>query len=98
MPISLLDPALLRTQAFLGGKWSDADSGATFAVHDPASSEELARVPRCGATETRRAIEAAAAAQPAWRAQPAQQRAAVLRRFFDLVREHAEDLALLITR
>ncbi len=98
MSISLLDPALLRTQAFLGGKWSDADSGSTFAVRDPASGEELARVSRCGEADTRRAIEAAAAAQPAWRAQPAQQRAAVLRRFFDLVREHADDLAMLITR
>ena len=98
MTISLLDPSLLRTQALLGGKWSDADSGSTFAVRDPASGEVLAQVPRCGPAETRRAIEAAAAAQPAWRAEPAPRRAAVLRRFFDLVRDHTDDLAMLITR
>jgi succinate-semialdehyde dehydrogenase/glutarate-semialdehyde dehydrogenase len=98
MPIALQDPTLLRTQAFLGGKWADADEGATFAVHDPASGEALARIPRCGAAETRRAIEAAAAAQPAWRARPAQERARVLRRLFDLTLENADDLALLITR
>jgi len=98
MPIALQDPALLRTQAFLGGKWSDADGGARFPVRDPATGEELARVPRCGAAETGRAIEAAAAAQPAWRARTAQERAEVLRRFHDLVVEHEADLALLITR
>jgi succinate-semialdehyde dehydrogenase/glutarate-semialdehyde dehydrogenase len=98
MPVDLADPALLRSQAFLGGKWSDADSGAGFAVRDPASGAELARVPRCGAAETRRAIEAAAAAQPAWRARTAQERAHVLRRWFEGVVEHADDLALLITR
>ncbi len=98
MTISLLDPSLLRTQALLGGKWSDADSGSTFAVRDPASGEVIAQVPRCGTAEARRAIEAAAAAQPTWRAEPAQQRAAVLRRFFGLVRDHADDLAMLITR
>jgi succinate-semialdehyde dehydrogenase/glutarate-semialdehyde dehydrogenase len=98
MPIALQDPALLRTQAFLGGKWSDADSGATFPVRDPASGAELAHVARCGAAETRRAIEAAAAAQPAWRARTAADRATVLRRTHDLVVEHADDLALLVTR
>ena len=98
MAIPLLDSALLRTQAFVGGKWTDADDGKTFAVRDPASGEELARVPRCGADETRRSVEAAAAAQPAWRALPAQQRAGVLRRFFDLVQDNADDLAMLITR
>jgi succinate-semialdehyde dehydrogenase/glutarate-semialdehyde dehydrogenase len=98
MTIALRDPGLLRTQAFLGGKWSSADSGTTFPVRDPATGAELARVPRCGVAETRRAIEAAAAAQPAWRARTAGERAGVLRRFHDLVLEHQEDLALLITR
>jgi succinate-semialdehyde dehydrogenase/glutarate-semialdehyde dehydrogenase len=98
MPIALHDPGLLRTRAFLGGKWADADSGATFAVHDPATGELLARVPRCGAAETQRAIEAAAAAQPAWRSRTAHERGRVLRRWFDLLGEHADDLALLITR
>jgi succinate-semialdehyde dehydrogenase/glutarate-semialdehyde dehydrogenase len=98
MPIALQDPSLLRTQAFLGGKWADADSGATYAVRDPADGEELARVPRCDVAETRRAIESAAAAQPAWRACTAQERARVLRRFHDLVVEHEADLGMLITR
>jgi len=98
MAIALRDPTLLRTQAFLAGKWSDAGAGATFAVRDPASGAELARVPRCGAAETRLAIEAAAAAQPAWRTRPAQERARVLRRFHELVVEHEADLGMLITR
>jgi succinate-semialdehyde dehydrogenase/glutarate-semialdehyde dehydrogenase len=98
MPIALTAPSLLRHRAFLGGQWIDADSGATFAVRDPAGGVELARVPRCGAVETRRAIEVAAAAQPAWRAQTAQHRASVLHRFFTEVRAHADDLAMLITR
>jgi succinate-semialdehyde dehydrogenase/glutarate-semialdehyde dehydrogenase len=98
MSLKLLDPALLRTQAFVAGAWIDAGSGATFAVRDPASGEELARVPRCGAAETGRAIESAAAAQPAWRARSAEQRGRLLRRFQELVLENESDLAMLITR
>ncbi|MEB2343523.1 MAG: NAD-dependent succinate-semialdehyde dehydrogenase [Deltaproteobacteria bacterium] len=98
MAIALHDPTLLRTQAFLGGTWAGADSGATFAVRDPADGEELARVPRCGAAETRRAIAAAAAVQPGWRACTALERARVLRRFHDLLVEHEDDLGMLITR
>ena len=66
--MKLLDPVLLRTQAHLNGAWISADSGATYPVRDPATGAELARVPRLGAAETRRAVDAAAAAQPAWRA------------------------------
>jgi succinate-semialdehyde dehydrogenase/glutarate-semialdehyde dehydrogenase len=95
--VKLLDPTLLRTQALAGGRWIDADSGATFAVRDPATGRELARVPRLGAAETRRAIEAAATAQPAWRARTAAERARVLRRFFELVVENEADLAMLVT-
>ena len=62
------DPGLLRDRGYIDGAWAAADSGATFPVHDPASGELLAEVPRMGAAETRRAIEAAAAALPAWRA------------------------------
>ena len=97
MALKLLDPALLRTRAHVGGAWIDADSGATCAVADPASGEELARVPRLGAAETRRAIDAAASAQPAWRARTAKERAVVLRRFAELLGEHEADVALLIT-
>ena len=70
------DTELLRDRGYIDGAWAAADSGATFPVHDPATGEVLAEVPRMGAAETRRAIEAAAAALPAWRARPARERAA----------------------
>jgi succinate-semialdehyde dehydrogenase/glutarate-semialdehyde dehydrogenase len=96
--MKLLDPTLLHAQAYVGGAWIDADSGATASVTDPATGDEIARVPRLGAAETRRAIEAAQAAQPAWRAKTAKERSATLRRFADLCTEHEADLAMLITR
>ena len=98
MSPKLLDPALLRTNAHVAGAWTSADSGATYAVRDPATGEELARVPRLGAAETRRAVEAAAAAQPAWRAHTAHERAVLLRRFAALCAANEADLAMLITR
>jgi succinate-semialdehyde dehydrogenase / glutarate-semialdehyde dehydrogenase len=88
---------LIRTQAWIGGEWVDADSGETFAVNNPATDEELARLPRMGAAETRRSLEAADAAYPRWRAQTAKDRALVLRRWADLMLEHEDDLALLLT-
>ena len=96
--IELDDPTLLRDLAYLGGTWSPADSGATFAVRDPATDEVLAEVPRMGADETRRAIEAADAALPAWRARPAKERAAILRGFSDLMLKHQRDLAMILSR
>jgi succinate-semialdehyde dehydrogenase/glutarate-semialdehyde dehydrogenase len=95
--IPLSEADLLRSQAYIDGVWSDADSGETFEVLNPATGELLAEVPRCGAAETRRAIEAAEAAQPAWRARTAKERADVLRRWHDLLHEHIDDLALLLT-
>ncbi len=92
------DPALLRDRGYIDGAWASADSGATFPVHDPATGEVLAAVPRMGAAETRRAIEAAAAALPAWRARPARERAAILRGFADLMLRHRRDLAMILTR
>jgi succinate-semialdehyde dehydrogenase/glutarate-semialdehyde dehydrogenase len=88
---------LLRTQAWLNGEWVEADSRETFAVTNPATGDELARVPRMGAAETRRALEAAEAAFPVWRARTAKERALVLRRWADLMLEHVDDLALLLT-
>ncbi len=88
---------LLRTQAWIDGTWVDSDSGETFPVTDPATGEELAHVPRMGAAETRRAIEAAEAAYPGWRARTAADRARILRRWADLMNENADDLALLLT-
>ena len=96
--MKLLDPSLLRTQAWVGGAWIDADARATVAVRDPATGAEIARVPRLGVAETRRAIEAARAAQPAWRARTAKERSDVLRRFAALCAENEADLALLVTR
>jgi succinate-semialdehyde dehydrogenase/glutarate-semialdehyde dehydrogenase len=88
---------LLREQAYVGGEWIDADSGEAFPVTNPATGDELATVPRLGTAETRRAIVAAAAAYPEWRARPAKERARLLRRVADLMAEHREDLALLMT-
>jgi succinate-semialdehyde dehydrogenase / glutarate-semialdehyde dehydrogenase len=95
--IPLTDPALLRSRAYIDGGWVDADSGDTFEVLNPATGELIADVPRCGAVETRRAIEAAEAAQPAWRAKTAKERATILRRWHDLLHENMDDLALLLT-
>jgi succinate-semialdehyde dehydrogenase/glutarate-semialdehyde dehydrogenase len=95
--LPLADPELFQTRAYIDGAWVDADSGETFAVVNPATGEPIADVPRCGANETRRAIEAARDAQPAWRAKTAKQRAQVLRRWHDLLHENVDDLALLLT-
>jgi len=91
----LNDPALFKTRAYIDGEWSGG--AATFAVLDPADNAEIARVPDFGADEARRAIAAANAALPAWRAKTGKERAAVLRRWFDLVIEHADDLAAIMT-
>jgi succinate-semialdehyde dehydrogenase / glutarate-semialdehyde dehydrogenase len=95
--VALDDGSLLRDQAFIGGRWCDADGGATFAVTNPATGEMLAAVPRMGAAETRRAIEAAAEAFEEWRDRPAAERAALLRRMRDEMIEHHDDLAMLLT-
>jgi succinate-semialdehyde dehydrogenase/glutarate-semialdehyde dehydrogenase len=96
-PLRLREPALLRRQAFVDGAWAEADSGDSFPVLDPATGEEIARVPRMGAAETRRAIEAARRALPGWRGLTAKERARVMRRWADLVLEYQEDLAALMT-
>ena len=93
----LEDLNLLRTQCLIGGAWCGADGGATFPVGNPANGELLAEVPDMGAAETRRAIAAAAAAWPAWRNRTAKERSAVLRKWFELMLAHADDLALLMT-
>jgi succinate-semialdehyde dehydrogenase/glutarate-semialdehyde dehydrogenase len=88
---------LLLTRAYVDGAWVDADSGATFPVVDPATGETIAHVPRMGAAETRRAIEAAQRALPAWRAMLAKDRARILRRWADLMLDRSEELARLLT-
>jgi succinate-semialdehyde dehydrogenase/glutarate-semialdehyde dehydrogenase len=94
--MQLHDPGLLRQQAFIDGAWVAGTT--TFEVADPASGEVLARIPDLGANETRRAIDAANAAWPAWRALPAARRSAVLRAWFELILANIDDLAMLITR
>jgi succinate-semialdehyde dehydrogenase/glutarate-semialdehyde dehydrogenase len=87
----------LLEQGYIGGAWVDADNGETFPVVDPATGDELARVPSMGAGETTRAIAAARDAFPGWRGTLAKERARILRRWADLMLEHRDDLALLLT-
>ncbi len=94
---AVVESDLLQRRAYVDGRWIDADSGETFAVDDPATGEEVARVPRMGAGETRRAIEAARRALPGWRAQTAKERGRILRRLSDLMLERVEELAALLT-
>jgi succinate-semialdehyde dehydrogenase/glutarate-semialdehyde dehydrogenase len=95
--LNLKDPLLWRQQAYVDGAWVDADEGDTVQVDNPATRRILATVPRMGRAETRRAIAAAQAALPAWRARTGKERAAILRRWYDLMMQHQEDLALLMT-
>jgi succinate-semialdehyde dehydrogenase/glutarate-semialdehyde dehydrogenase len=95
-----MDPrqsSLFRQQAFIDGSWIDADSGAVFAVHDPASGALLGHAPDMGAAETRRAIAAAEAAFPLWRGKTAKERAQIMRRWFELILAEQETLAEIIT-
>ncbi|WP_229518198.1 NADP-dependent succinate-semialdehyde dehydrogenase [Paraburkholderia terrae] len=95
--VVLQDTDLLRHACLIDGNWLAADDGATIDVTNPATGASLGTVPRMGATETRRAIEAAERALPAWRARPAKARAELLRRWFELMLEHREDLARIMT-
>jgi len=95
--MNLSDTALFREQAYIDGTWVDADSGETFDVLNPANLEKLGVVPKMGADETKRAIEAANAALPEWRAKSAKERAVILKKWFALVMEASDDLAALMT-
>ena len=95
--MTLSDVRLLRQQCYINGEWVNAEGGATFEVTNPATGEVLGRVPNLGAGETRRAIEAANAAWPAWRSKTAKERAAVLQRWFSLIMANQQDLAVLMT-
>jgi succinate-semialdehyde dehydrogenase/glutarate-semialdehyde dehydrogenase len=97
MSFTLKDPTLLRQQCYVDGAWIDADSGGTVAVTNPATGEVIGTVPKLGVAETRRAIEAAAAAFPAWAAKTAKERSTILRRWNDLMLANADDLAVLMT-
>jgi succinate-semialdehyde dehydrogenase/glutarate-semialdehyde dehydrogenase len=97
MTLQLQDPSLLRQQAYVNGQWCEADSGARTEIRNPATGEALGSVPNLGRAETRRAIEAAQAAQPAWRALTAKERANRLRQWFSLIMANQEDLARIMT-
>jgi len=96
--MTAVETDLLHNRAYVDGAWVDADSGATFPVVDPATGETIANVPRMGAAETRRAIEAAQRALPAWKHRTAKDRARILRRLADLMLDRTDDLAALLVR
>jgi succinate-semialdehyde dehydrogenase / glutarate-semialdehyde dehydrogenase len=95
--LQLKDRELFREQCLIDGRWLSADEEGALPVRNPATSEQLGTIPNMGAAETRRAIEAAARALPAWGARTARDRAAVLRRWFDLITQNEQDLAVLMT-
>ena len=95
--LKLKDPKLLRNQCYVDGQWVDAEGGKTLAVTNPATGELLGTVPNMGAAETRRAVEAANAAWPAWRAKTAKERSTILRKWADLMMANQEDLAIIMT-
>ena len=88
----------LKQQCYIDGKWCDADSGATLDVTDPGTGKTLGTVPKMGADETLRAIDAAEAALPAWRAKTAGERAKILRKLYELMMEAQDDLGELLSR
>jgi len=93
----LKDPDLLATKAYVGGQWTAADSGATFSVTNPARGDVIAEVADVGRAEATRAIAAAETAQKDWAARAAKERAGILRRWYELMIEHADDLATILT-
>ena len=95
--MDLQDNSLFHEKCFIDGKWIDADGGESIPVTNPATGETLGTVPKMGAAETARAIDAANAAMPAWRAKTAQERAVILRKWYNLMLENQDDLAVLMT-
>ncbi|MDR6233683.1 NADP-dependent succinate-semialdehyde dehydrogenase [Pseudomonas oryzihabitans] len=95
--MQLKDASLFRQQAYVDGTWIDADSGATVKVDNPATGETLGTIPKLGRAETKRAIDAANRALPAWRALTAKERSAKLRRWYELLIENQDDLGRLMT-
>jgi len=95
--MQIKDKGLLKSDAYINGQWSPADSGETFDVLDPATGKAIAKIAKCGTDETRRAIEAAEVAQVEWRKTTVKERAQLLRRWFTLLMESQEDLAQIMT-
>ena len=92
--MELNDQSLFREKCYIDGAWVDAGSGKTIEVNDPADNSVIGAVPKMGRDETSRAIEAANAAYPAWRAKTGKERAAILRKWHELILENQEDLAV----
>jgi succinate-semialdehyde dehydrogenase/glutarate-semialdehyde dehydrogenase len=95
--LKLKDEALLKSDAYVNGAWVPADSGARFAVLNPSTGETIAEVADVTEVETRRAIEAASEAWPLWRKKTAKERAALMRKYFELIMANQEDLARIMT-
>src|SRR5690349_206672 len=93
----LAEPGLLRTQGYIDGQWTDGRSQSRYSVTNPATGANIGSVPEMGAEDARCAIEAAATAFPAWAARTAKDRASILRRWFELILRHQEDLAQILT-
>jgi succinate-semialdehyde dehydrogenase / glutarate-semialdehyde dehydrogenase len=94
--MQLKDPLLFRQQCYINGEWLNADSGKTFNVNNPATDATIGNVPDMGAAETVRAIAAAEAAFPAWSKKTSKERSIILRKWFDLIIAHTDDLAKLM--
>ena len=97
MKINVKDSNLICGRSYVDGVWIDADSGETLDVINPATGDRISKVAKCGTSETRRMIEAASKAQKVWSLSTAKERAALLRRWFDLIMENQEDLAQILT-
>ena len=95
--MNLSNPSLFCEQCYIDGTWVDADDGSRIEIDNPADGTIIGSVPRMGAAETRRAIQAASAAFPKWRALTAKERAGILRNLFELIMQNQEDLAVLMT-
>ena len=93
--LNLQDPSLLRDQCLIDGQWISSEH--RIDVTNPATGARVGSVPRLGAAETERAVLAAQAAWPAWRDSTAKERAAILRRWYELIQAHADDLARIMT-
>ena len=97
MSLQLKEMHLLKNKGYIDGKWVSADSGKLFAVTDPSNGETVLELADMGVIETRRAIDAAARALPAWKAKTAKERSVILRKWNDLLIAHADDIAMLMT-
>lgn len=95
--LALCRPDLLRQACLIGGEWVGARAGTTIGVTNPATGRTLGHVPDLGRSGAEDAVAAAAAAQPAWAARPARARAQILRRWAELILDHRDDLARLMT-